>query len=432
LNLGDVRAAIPALEVARHHGPSKLEAELWLARAYVSVGHASEAISTLRDGIGGRPLPDTLELHFELARIYEALGKIKDAEKIDAAIDLVSPGYRARVAPHPMYSAQAPTARSAPPTFAEGTTTDASGAPPTIAEAGLPAAAAAAVAAVAASTDNGGSQDLHVALSPRYHLAKKIGSGGMGEVYLAEDEDLGRYVAIKVLRRNLATDLFLSKFRDEARIVAQLAHPNIVTVYDLGQAGGWAWIVMEFVDGKDLGSLVKPGGLDRGRLLNIIARVADAMQYAHSRGVVHRDLKPANILVGASDIAKVTDFGIAKVLSGGAETAFSAAGLQVGTVNYMAPEQIRGEAIDARTDVYLLGTTLYQCLTRTLPFSGEAAIFQKLSKDPTPPRAFVPDLTAELEACVLRCLARQPAERYQTMAELADTLRALPETRRRN
>src|SRR5262249_8823299 len=146
----------------------------------------------------------------------------------------------------------------------------------------------------------------------------------------------------KVLRRTLATDLFLAKFKEEARIVAQLAHANIVAIYDLGQKGNWAYIVMEYVDGYDLATLVnKSGGFERKRLVKIIAATAEAMAYAHSKGVIHRDLKPANILVGPDDLVKVTDFGIAKVLQpeGSNETAFSAAGLQVGTVNYMAPEQ---------------------------------------------------------------------------------------------
>src|SRR5207302_1441163 len=158
------------------------------------------------------------------------------------------------------------------------------------------------------------------------------------------------------------------------------------------------------------------GGFERKRLIKIVAGTAEAMFYAHSKGVIHRDLKPANILVGESDVVKVTDFGIAKVLQpdGGQETAFSAAGLQVGTVNYMAPEQIRGSAVDARTDLYLLGTTLYVCMTGSFPFQGDAIAFQKLRDDPVSVRKHVASITPELDACVMKCLARKPEERFQT------------------
>jgi serine/threonine-protein kinase len=262
-------------------------------------------------------------------------------------------------------------------------------------------------------------------LLPRYRLLRKLGAGGMGEVHLAEDVDLGRYVAIKVLRRSLANDLFLLKFREEARIVAQLAHPNIVSIYDLGQRGNYSYIVMEYVDGPDLASLInRSNGFERKRLLRIIATTADAMDYAHGRGVIHRDLKPANILVGPNDVSKVTDFGIAKVLQpDGNETAFSAAGLQVGTVNYMAPEQISGKNVDARTDIYLLATTLYVCLTGSFPYSGDAVVYQKLKEDPTPLRQHAPNISADLEAVVMKSLARKPDARYQRMGELAEALR---------
>jgi serine/threonine protein kinase len=282
------------------------------------------------------------------------------------------------------------------------------------------------------SPEKGSDGELHLGdtLLPRYRLLRKLGAGGMGEVHLAEDNDLGRYVAIKVLRRTLATDLFLAKFKEEARIVAQLQHTNIVAIYDLGQKGQWSYIVMEYVDGFDLATLVnKSGGFERKRLIKIIAMAAEAMSYAHGKGVIHRDLKPANILVGPNDVVKVTDFGIAKVLQpdGAQETAFSAAGLQVGTVNYMAPEQIRGGAVDARTDLYLLGTTLYVCLTGCFPFQGDAVAFQKLRDDPVSARSHVGSISTELDACVMKCLARKPEDRFENMLEFATAVRKVPE-----
>jgi tetratricopeptide (TPR) repeat protein len=276
-----------------------------------------------------------------------------------------------------------------------------------------------------------GSTDLVVALLPRYRLIRTIGAGGMGEVHLAEDLELGRGVAMKVLKRSLATDLFISKFREEARIVARLSHPGIVSIYDLGQEGQWSYIVMEYVDGPNLTRLInESGGFTRRRLLTIAASVADAMEYAHSRGVIHRDLKPANILVGPGDVAKVTDFGIAKVLENGDQTtAFSAAGMRVGTINFMAPEQIGGGPIDGRTDVYLLGTTLYLCLAGSFPFDGDDIAERKLFEDAPSIRSRVSNISLELEELIMRCLARRPADRFPSMAELAAALRAVVEAR---
>lgn len=273
--------------------------------------------------------------------------------------------------------------------------------------------------------------DLALALLPRYRLIKKLGSGGMGEVHLAEDVELGRNVAIKVLQRSLATDLFISKFKEEARIVAQLTHPGIVSIFDLGQRGHWSYIVMEYVDGPDLATLVNTSrAFPWTRLLQIVSTVAEAMAYAHRQGVIHRDLKPANILVGAHDHPKVTDFGIAKVLQRAEkDTAFSAAGLQVGTVSYMAPEQIRGNGVDQRTDLYLLGTTLYLCLAGTFPYVGDTIAAQKLETDAMPIRLRVPTVSEDLDRCVMRSLERSPEARFSTMLEFAEALRRTPEAR---
>jgi serine/threonine-protein kinase len=272
--------------------------------------------------------------------------------------------------------------------------------------------------------------DLSEVLAPRYKLKKRVGSGGMGDVHMAEDLVLGRKVAIKVLRRTLATDLFLAKFKDEARIVAGLTHPGIVQVYDIGHRAEWAYIVMEYVAGPNLATLVSAATPPtRPQLLGVMADVADAMGYAHKRGVIHRDLKPANILVSTEGVAKVTDFGIAHVLQGDGqdETAFSAAGMQVGTVNYMAPEQIRGKKVDPRTDIYLLGTTLYYCLSGRYPFTGDAVVIQKLKSEPTPIEKYLPNVSRELASFVMKCLARSPDDRWQSMEELGQRLRRLPD-----
>jgi tetratricopeptide (TPR) repeat protein len=487
---GDPESAVQHLEIARSSKEQKAEASLLLARANMGLGQPRKAVALIKEVIGSRSIKETLDAHYELARAFEACGLKPEADKIDRALAAANPEFKIEYEkkrprfdrsdtawapesafpvekagsaditepkeslPEPLVDVPAkaaaddlvvPPVPPSRPQVSSRPSVSPSGSRPRPIAPSSPSASApgghSSSGSVRSLSGQGLSPDRSAAetqqnlgdtLLPRYQLLRKLGAGGMGEVHLAEDVDLGRNVAIKVLRRTLATDLFLAKFREEARIVAQLAHPNIVAIYDLGQRGNWSYIVMEYVDGFDLATLVnKSGGFERKRLINIVAMTASAMSYAHTRGVIHRDLKPANILVGPSDFAKVTDFGIAKVLQpdGAQETAFSAAGLQVGTVNYMAPEQISGKDVDARTDVYLLGTTLYVCLTGSFPFMGDAVAFQKLRDDPTSVRVHAPSITAELDACVMKCLTRKPENRFQTMDELADALRRVPEAR---
>lgn len=433
LHRGAPEHAIPLLEVGRSSGTFAFEAEVLLARAHLAASNPRSAIDYLRDAISGRGLSETPELHFELARAYEELGQLKQAQKIDDALDMAMPGFRKEYVADRLVFERADTEWIPPVEYEEGAR------PPTVAggeveaptdveeeDTGVDPAVPQVVTVEPAKSEE---MALEEVLAPRYKLRKRVGSGGMGDVHLAEDLVLGRSVAIKVLRRNLATDLFLAKFRDEARIVAQLVHPGIVQVYDIGQRADWAYIVMEYVAGPNLATLVCAASPPtRPQVLNVMADVAEAMGYAHKRGVIHRDLKPANILVATDGVAKVTDFGIAHVLQGeGEETAFSAAGMQVGTVNYMAPEQIRGSKIDARTDIYLLGTTLYYCLAGKYPFSGDAVVLQKLENDPTPIERHAKDVTPDLAKLVMRCIAREPEHRPQTMEEVAQRIRRLPD-----
>lgn len=455
LSSGDPESSIQHLERGRGAKEGKAEAELLLGRAYAAVGSPKKAIGILQKAINGRPLDETYELHYELARAHELAGAYPESRRIDRAIADLNPEFIAEYEKGRMRADRADT-HWAPESVdasvssvneheltehtdpgASEAHTDARPRAAQPAASPKPAARPAPVNNISpispsqpGGADDGGA-NLGEALLPRYRLLRKLGAGGMGEVHLAEDVDLGRYVAIKVLRRSLANDLFILKFKEEARIVAQLQHPNIVQIFDLGQRGNYSYIVMEYVDGPDLASLInKSNGFERKRLIRIVANIADAMDYAHGKGVIHRDLKPANILVGPTDIAKVTDFGIAKVLQpDGNETAFSAAGLQVGTVNYMAPEQISGKNVDARTDIYLLATTLYVCLTGSFPYTGDAVVYQKLREDPTPLKRYVPNVSTDLEAVVMKCLARKPESRYQRMSELAEGLRKVIDRR---
>lgn len=263
-------------------------------------------------------------------------------------------------------------------------------------------------------------------LNNRYELEQKIGEGGMARVYRGRDMRLNRRVAIKVLHAHHAADSgFLQRFHHEAQAAAGLHHPCIVDVYDVGQDGEIHYIVMEFVDGSDLKSLIlRHGALPIERAVAIVEDVARGLEAAHQLGMVHRDVKPQNILVNPSGEVKITDFGIAK---SALSTALTETGIMFGTADYISPEQARGQPATPRSDIYSLGVTLYEALTGRLPFSGDTSIavaMQHVGVDPPPPRMFNPQIPPHLEALVLRALSKNPDERPASAREFADLLRA--------
>ncbi len=278
--------------------------------------------------------------------------------------------------------------------------------------------------------------DAEGVLGGRYRLQRSIASGGMAEVWEAQDDILGRRVAVKVLHSHLATDqCFLARFRREAIAAARLAHPNVVATYDTGVDDGVAWIVMERVDGSTLRQVLTDSSpLRPGRAVYIATQVADALDYAHRAGVIHRDVKPANILLTESDRVKVADFGIAKAAIEAAEDASGASidfgdltqsGAIVGTAKYLSPEQVNGEPVDGRSDVYALGVVLYEMLCGEVPFTGEtdvAVAVQHATSTPRPPRQVREDIPVALEVVVLRAMAKLPDERYSSAAELHTAL----------
>ena len=413
------------LELLLSSPPHAEEAMILIARLKLDSGDPREGLKMLADALNGRRPTEAPHLCFELARAYELLGDMERAQKVDEALERAHVGFAAK------YSIERPSIGPVD----DGPNTDPSEfliQDEAVHGGGVRPAEGQEIVTTRMEpsvTDAVHSLTLAEVLAPRYTLLRRLGSGGMGEVHLAKDQILGRDVAVKVLRRTLATDLFISKFREEARIVAQLSHPGIVGVYDIGQEGSWSYIVMEYVRGPNLATLVSSSvPPPRSQIIKYIATVADAMAYAHRRGVVHRDLKPANILVGVDGVVKVTDFGIARVLAGESEeTAFSAAGLQVGTVNYMAPEQLISDRADARTDIYLLVTTLYYCLSRRYPFSGEAAQTQKTRQEAPRLSTYISGISRPLDALVARGIAREPIHRPSSMSELATALRSVPE-----
>lgn len=262
-------------------------------------------------------------------------------------------------------------------------------------------------------------------LSGRYRVLSTLGGGGMANVYLAEDTTLGRRVAIKVLHQRLVEDpKFVERFRREAKAAAGLNHPNIVAVYDWGQAGEQNYIVMEYVEGETLKDRIRRNGrLGLDEASGIALELLAAIAAAHAKGVIHRDIKSQNILMDAEGRAKVADFGIAQA----GDPGMTEAGSILGTAQYLAPEQARGEPVDERSDLYSVGVVLYEMLTGGVPFKGDSAVtvaLKHVNELPTEPAERVPGIPYSLNQIVLKALAKDPARRYGSAAEFAADLRA--------
>jgi serine/threonine-protein kinase len=262
----------------------------------------------------------------------------------------------------------------------------------------------------------------------RYRIVRKLGTGGMADVYLAEDQELGRRVAIKILNdRHAADDQFVERFRREAKNAAGLSHPNIVSVYDRGTAEGTYYIAMEYLDGRSLKELIVSRGPAPVKTAVEYARqILAAVGFAHRHGIVHRDIKPHNVLVaGDEGRLKVTDFGIAR--SGASQ--MTEVGSIIGTAQYLSPEQARGAPVDQTSDLYAVGVVLYELLTGQVPFTGDTPLeiaMKHLSEVPKPPSELRPEVPHDLDLVVLRALAKDPADRYQTAEEMdADLDRVL-------
>ena len=271
-------------------------------------------------------------------------------------------------------------------------------------------------------------------LSSRYELGEILGFGGMSEVHLARDVRLSRDVAIKVLRADLARDpTFYLRFRREAQNAAALNHPAIVAVYDTGEAetdaGPLPYIVMEYVDGDTLRDIVRgEGPMAPRRAMEVISDVCAALDFSHRNGIVHRDVKPANVMINRAGAVKVMDFGIARAISDASSPMTQTAAV-IGTAQYLSPEQARGEQVDARSDVYSLGCVLFEILTGEPPFKGDSPVavaYQHVREDPQTPSVVNPDIPRELDSVILKAMSKNPANRYQTAADMrSDLVRVL-------
>jgi eukaryotic-like serine/threonine-protein kinase len=264
-----------------------------------------------------------------------------------------------------------------------------------------------------------------VVLQDRYRLEDPVASGGMGRVFAATDERLGRPVAVKLLRESLVDDpRFVERFRREARAVAALNHPNIASVFDYGEEEGRHFIVMEYVDGRDLAEVIGSNGpLDPSRSGVVGAQSCDALSHAHDSGIVHRDVKPANIIVGPDDRVKVTDFGIARAVG---DSTLTATGSVVGTAHYLAPEQASGAEVGPAADQYAMGVVLFEMLTGEVPFGGTSPIgiaLRHVGDEVPPPSSLNPEVPPPLDEIVATSTAKDPARRYPSASRMAQALR---------
>ena len=268
-----------------------------------------------------------------------------------------------------------------------------------------------------------------VAKAGRYEIVGEVGRGAMGVVYKAVDPVIGRTVAVKTIRLSeagtgLSRPELLGRFQTEARAAGLLTHPNIVVVYDAGEENGLYYITMELVEGKSVQALLDEGQrFSLPRVLRIMEQTCSALDFAHERHVVHRDIKPANLMLTADDTVKVTDFGTAKILQFGTVQQTTHV---MGTPSYMSPEQVKGRAVDGRSDIFSLGVMLYEMVTGEKPFPGQnitTVIYKIVNEDPVPPRQLDPSIHAGISAVIMKALYKEPDERYQTCRELLEDLR---------
>lgn len=260
-----------------------------------------------------------------------------------------------------------------------------------------------------------------------YRLVSKLGAGGMGEVYLAQDTRLGRQVAVKILPREFSVDADRRRrFLLEAKAASALNHPNVVTVHDFGHEGETDYFVMEYIPGKSLDLLIPHNGLKAREALHYGIQIADAVAYAHGSGILHRDLKPANVIITGTGTAKVLDFGLAKVITSDVTRSLETRdGMILGTAAYMSPEQADGKPVDTRSDIFSFGSMLYEMVTGRRPFHRESVastIAAIVHDEPIPANAAAEEVPAEVSAVIERCLRKDPAQRFGKMAEIKAAL----------
>ena len=262
----------------------------------------------------------------------------------------------------------------------------------------------------------------------RYEIKKELGKGSMGVVYLAHDPQIDRLIALKVLRQDrLTSEAFVLRFLKEARTIGRLSHPNIVTVYDIGQDRDTIFIAMEFLEGDPLNKTMEEREVGNEEIIGLGRQMAEALHYAHGKGVIHRDIKPSNIIVNPNGRIKITDFGIAHIEDPGASVQ-TQAGEILGTPAYMSPEQVLSRPVDGRSDLFSLGIILYEMAAGRRPFRGDSmpAVFRAVTQEnPEPPDRLRPAVSPSLSGAIMKCLEKDPTKRFETGEALADALGSL-------
>src|SRR5690349_10076648 len=260
----------------------------------------------------------------------------------------------------------------------------------------------------------------------RYRVKSLLGMGGMGAVYLVHDKGLDRDVALKLIRSDVAEDPdALERFKREVQLSSRVTHPNVLRSFDLGESDGIKFLTMQFVDGRDLSTILKKQGkLPTERMLRVFRQTAEGLKAAHDQGVTHRDLKPQNIMLDGSDHVYVTDFGMAK---GSEQSGMTQTGAVIGTPFYMSPEQVRGESVGPQSDIYSLGVILYQMATGSVPFGGATpfeVMVARIQRPPKPVKELNPELPVYLQKIIERCMALDPGLRYKNVQEILEDLDA--------
>ncbi|HPO15500.1 MAG TPA: protein kinase [Candidatus Hydrogenedentes bacterium] len=398
VHVGKWEKAIPMFQKVKENHPRFNESRGFLGRCFYELNDYAHCAAALENHLtGARITNDNVEYFWMLALAYEQLGELEKSKVLLQKIRTVNMQFRdvsqrlsliesrismgVRMGPPPSGMVTAPTQ----------------------------------VTGVMEMVAN--------SLGTRYRLERELGRGGMGTVYLAHDTQLDRPVALKFLGSLIDdSDEYRQRFIREAKAAARVSHPNIVSIYDIGSQEGAAYIAMEYVEGQNLHTYVmNKGPLDAREAVNIIAQTCSALDAVHQAGIIHRDIKPDNIIMSRGGLVKLMDFGLAKVQG----MRLTASNVVMGTPCYMSPEQINGKEADARSDIYSLGLVMHELLTGNVVFTGENVLQRQLTEVPPAPAEVNPNVPPEVDALVMKCIAKDPGQRFQSIGELITALRQL-------
>lgn len=400
--------AIKALQNMKENHPNFDASRALLGRCFYEMHDYAHCAGALENHLQGKRVDTQNSEYFYMwALALEQLGKLEESRQILIKIRTVNVGYK---------DVTQRISNIASRISMAGSATVYTPQPGVAPSSGGPGASAAAVATQVM-------QSVESSLGGRYVLEKELGRGGMGVVYLARDSQLERPVALKFLGNLVdSSEEFRQRFVREARTAAKITHPNIIAIYDISASVGKAYIAMEYVDGPSLHKyLSAKGALKPREAINIIVQACSALAAIHDAGIVHRDIKPDNMLIAKGGLVKLTDFGLAKA----EDSRMTRTGVVMGTPSYMAPEQVLGKEADVRSDIYSMGLVLHECLTGKTTFLGPDVLERQLKEMPDPPGKSVPGIPPELDAIVMKCIAKDPKDRYQTVRDLVTDLRAV-------